>query len=387
MKTWQTVVTTAFALNTAAFALACLPDSPEPDTRPDLFRVAVAALPGGSLLSVYGDERTRRAYLAGGYVGVDPARLGGQPAGRLLVYSGPGTFRTVCTADAVLWWTAPVNGIPWAAGEHGRVVRYTEGVGCETVATGLTFPEGDPTWWGFTQVGNVTWFVGGSALPTGPKGVLVRYDGTTFTRVEVPAEARDVNLYKVSAREGGELVVVGERGVAFRVRNGVATAVDATSIVGSDNRLFTVNCYGTECWAVGGQNTGIVLASRTDGPTGFYWRPLPFPEARGWNGVWSADGSNTFFVGVGGQTMHYSLGRSFAARSHTPATLHGVGGWANPIGDSTVVFAVGGELDTADTTQRGVILVRGDDSEAFRVDGTAYVPTGELRRSLGGSGQ
>ncbi len=127
----------------------------------------------------------------------------------------------------MLWWTAPVDGAAWAAGERGRVVRYREGTGCEVVETGLTFGGAEPTYWGFTQVGNVTWFVGGSALPTGPKGVLVRYDGTTFTRVEVPPEARDVNLYKISSRTGGELVVVGERGVSLRVvRAGVATMAE-----------------------------------------------------------------------------------------------------------------------------------------------------------------
>jgi hypothetical protein len=384
MKPWQTVVTSAFAVTTAAFALACGPDAP-PDTNPDLFRLAVSGLAGGSLLSVYGDHRTARAYLAGGFVGVDPARLDGQSPGRLVVYRNPGTFTTVCTADAVLWWTAPVDGVPWAAGERGRVLRYREGVGCEAVATGLTFPEGDPTYWGFTQVGNLTWFVGGSARPDGPKGVLVRYDGATFTRVEVPPEARDVNLYKVAARANGQLVVVGERGVVFRVVDGVATAPDATTLTGSDRRLFTVSCNGDACWAVGGQNTGVVLYNDT-GP-GTAWQPRAFNEAAGWNGVWFADASNTFIVGVNGQTMHTDGVRSFMARALTPATLHGVGGWVRPDGTSTVALAVGGELDTADATQRAVILVRGDDSAGFTVDGRAFVPSGELRRSLGGTGQ
>lgn len=389
MKTWQKIVTTSFALTTAAFSLACGPDDP-PDNSPDLFRVAVSGLSGGSLLSVYGDARTGRAYLAGGYVGVDPSRLEGRPAGRLLVYRPPGNFLTVCTADAVLWWTAPVDGVAWAAGERGRVVRYREGEGCEVVPTGLNLPEGEPTFWGFTQVGNETWFVGGSALPTGPKGVLVRYDGSTFSRVEVPPEARDVNLYKISSRSNGELVVVGERGVSFRLRSGVATMVE-TGLTGADSRLFTVSCHGDDCWAVGGQNTGVVLRGQTvtlsDSTRDFRWQPRPGTEARGWNGVWFADADNAFLVGVGGQTMHTNGFQSFMARSLTPATLHGVGGWARPDGTSTVALAVGGELDTADTTQRAVILLRGDDSATFTVDGTPFVPTGELRRSLGGAGQ
>ena len=387
MKTWQTVVTAAFALTTAAFALACGPDAPDPDARPDLFRLAVDGLSGGALLSVYGDARTGRAYLAGGYVGVDPARLAGQSPGRLLVYRAPGSFLTACTVDAVLWWTAPVDGEPWAAGERGRVVRYREGGGCEAVATGLTFPEGEPTYWGFAQVGRVTWFVGGSALPTGPRGVLVRYDGATFTRVEVPPEARDVNLYKIAARANGQLVVVGERGVALRVVDGAAT-LDPTGLAGADSRLFTVSCQGPSCWAVGGQNTGVVLQGLPTGDDqgGLAWQPRALADARGWNGVWFADPANTFFVGVDGQTMHSDGARSFRARALTPATLHGVGGWVRADGGH-VALAVGGELDATDASQRAVILVRGDDSERFTVDGRAFAATGELRRSLGGAGQ
>lgn len=138
MKPWQTLVTASFAVTTAAFALARGPDGPDPDTRPDLFRLAVDGLPGGALLSVYGDATAGRAYLAGGYVGVDPARLDGRPPGRLLVYRAPGTFRTLCTADAVLWWTAAVDGAPWAAGERGRVVRYREGPGRELDTADVT---------------------------------------------------------------------------------------------------------------------------------------------------------------------------------------------------------------------------------------------------------
>ena len=57
MRPWQTVVTSAFAVTTAAFALACGPDDPS-DNAPDLFRLAVNGLPGGALLSVYGNDRT-----------------------------------------------------------------------------------------------------------------------------------------------------------------------------------------------------------------------------------------------------------------------------------------------------------------------------------------
>lgn len=82
----------------AAFALACPGPTPEPTGGPDLFRVAVNGVSGGSLLSVWGDGVNGRAFLAGGFVGVDVAQLGATPAGRLVEYTR-GRFTTRCTAD------------------------------------------------------------------------------------------------------------------------------------------------------------------------------------------------------------------------------------------------------------------------------------------------
>ncbi len=384
----RSLVAAALFAGAASASLDACGPVPSPDTAPDIFRVAVNGLPGGALLSVYGDAAAGRAYLAGGYVGVDASRLGAEPAGRMLVYTGRGAFHTACTTGSVLWWTAPVDGAPMAAGEGGRIVRLREGGACDVVPTGLSFAEGDPTYWGFVQWRGATWFVGGSARPDGPKGVLVRWDGRTFSRLDVPAAARALNLYKIDVHAGSELVVVGEGGMSFTVTD-AATTVLPTNLGTTDSRLFTVSCGASDCWAVGGVNNGIVLRGYAPGgDAGLVWNPALVPSAGGWNGVWVADPNNVFIVGGAGQTMHTNGSVSFLPRSLTPATLHGVGGWApGGSGASAVVLAVGGELGTADPSQRAVILVRNDDSAAFTVDGRSFMPAGQLRRTLGGFGQ
>ena len=175
-----------------AMSLAC-PGPPPEETSTDLFRVAVNGAPGGSLLAVWGDPNGRRALLVGGFVGVAPERLGANPAGRLVEYRN-GAFITRCTTDQVLWWIdgRTDEGVTtvYAVGEGGRVLRYDGGT-CVNVDTGLTFAEGPVTWWGVLVRGaRDVWAVGGSAQPTGPRGVVAHYDGTAWRRVaDVPGRA------------------------------------------------------------------------------------------------------------------------------------------------------------------------------------------------------
>lgn len=375
----------------AAFALACPDPAPVPGG-PDLFRVAVNGVSGGSLLSAWGDDVNGRAFLAGGFVGVDVAQLGATPAGRLVEYTR-GRFTTRCTTDAALWWVAGANGTVWAVGDRGRVLRYRDGA-CETIDTGLTWAEGAPTFWGVQPdaMGGL-WLVGGSASPDGPHGVLVRYDGAQWSKVDVPESVRGENLYKIAfAPSGefdtgihGELVIVGSGGVILR-GNADGWVRDPVPEMRGDNRLFTVSCAYPYCTAVGGSGSGVVY-QRAFGTSEPQWRVhLAESDAPGLNGCWQQDGNNLFMVGVNGYTAHSNGYTVYRPAARTMATLHGVGGIRLPSGDP-VVIAVGGELDVRAPTQRGVILVRGDDSASFTFDGQTYMAVGELRRSLGGTGQ
>lgn len=261
---FRVLVATALLTLSAAALPAC--PGPEPEGA-DLFRLAVNGAPGGSLLSVWGPRAYAGSlWLAGGFVGVDPARLTGtgMSAGRLVEYTS-GRFTTRCRANAVLWWAHGVerNGATpevWAVGEGGTVLRYRDGA-CETLPLGITFAEGPPTFWGvWAESPTDVYLVGGSALPTGPKGVLVHYDGASFTRITaLPEAARGENLYKIT-RAASRYLVVGSGGTLLRVgdRGAEVTALSAP-INSSDNRMFTVSCFGASCFAVGGVASGFVL--------------------------------------------------------------------------------------------------------------------------------
>ncbi len=374
----------------SALSLAACP-GPEPEGN-DLFRLAVNGAPGGSLLSAWGPRsHPGSVWLTGGFVGVDPARLAGtgMSAGRLVEYTA-GRFTTRCRADAVLWWAHGVERDfavreVWAVGENGTVLRRRDGR-CEALPLGLTFAEGAPTFWGvWADSPTSVWLVGGSAQPTGPKGVLVHYDGVSFTRVPVPEPARDENLYKITRAANGFLVV-GSGGTMLRMSDDGATVTPVpVPITSADNRMFTASCYGGTCFAVGGVASGFVLRG---GPGGGFARFEALSGLGGLNGVHVLDEFNVFVVGANGLTAHVAAGArpgvdapSYVSPSLTPATLHGVGG------NNQITLAVGGELDERTPMQRGVVLVRGDASERFTFDGQSFAATGTLRSSLGGSGQ
>ncbi len=351
---------------------------PAPDGE-DLLRVVAEGVPGGALLSVWGNAGDGALYLAGGYVGVDPARVPGR-AGRLVRYRG-GAFTTLCRTDAALWWVHGVAGELWAVGDAGAVLRYRDGA-CERMSTGLTFSEGAPTFWGvYARAPDDVWIVGGSPRPTGPTGVLVHYDGAGFQRVTaLPPEALGVNLYKVEATDAG-LVVVGAGGVVLESQ-GSGWAARTSGARTFDNRLFTVSCNPLErglCLAVGGAGSGVLLAR--DPQEG--WRDLAglVEDVPGLNGVYFTPREGAYVVGGDGFTMHTDGFRRYVAPSRTAAALHGVGGLGS------LVMAVGGELSTADETQRAVVLLRGEGRASYTFDGVAYAARGTLRSSLGGAGQ
>jgi len=358
----------------------------------DLFRVAASGTPG-SLLSVWGEPGSaQHAYIAGCYVGVDATTIADGTVGRLVEYTR-GTFRTLCRTDQVLWWVtgaADGSGTIFIVGEGGRVMRYSGGH-CETLPLGVTYPEGLPTFFGaYAPSSTELWLVGGSAQPTGPRGVLVHWDGTSFRQeMSLPTDAQHANLFKVDMRTtDGHLQLVGTQGVILDRDPTTGTWSDVQAgIRTQDNWFFTVSCNGAACWAVGGSGQGLI-ASTTNGNVIGPWQErdvigtTDLSDLPGLNGVFVQNQSNVFIVGTGGTTMHTNGSVVYRPpTAPTTATLHGVGG------NNTVVISVGGELSVTNATQRGVILIRGDDSPQFTFDGQPFMATGDLRTSLGGTGQ
>lgn len=367
------------------FALGSISCGGVTPSGPDLFRVA-AEPAGGALLSVWMDAQAPSplGYLAGGYTGVERARVPDMLAGRLVEYT-TGSFRTVCRTDTVLWWVTGVRSSSggaltvYAAGEGGRVLRYRDGR-CETLSIGGEGPRAQATLWGALAVGeNDVWFVGGSAIPGGPTGVLLHYDGSTFTQEStLPAAAMRQNLYKINPDGEGGLYVVGAAGVVlYRARGATSWAQLTIDARPTDNRLFTVSCAstGSSCFAVGGAGGGMVLTGARDA-----WRSVDLLSGEdvgdfpGLNGVWVDGAGNAYVVGNSGFTAYIDANSAYRPPvALTSNTVHGVAG------DARVVIAAGGELGTYSEAQRAVVLVRGDSSSSFRFDGVPFTPRGRAR--------
>lgn len=345
-----------------------------------IFALAVSGAPGGALLSAWVEPGTaHRAWIVGGYVGVDAATITDGRVGRLVRYQDA-TLTTTCVSDRALWWVQAVGSgadeVVFAAGEGGRVIRRRGGR-CETLATGDLWPEGAPTFWGLLarSADDVT-LVGGST-GDGPRGVIAHWDGARFERQDalLPAEARARNLYKIADGALGTFIVGEGATLLRRGDDGRWNRVDA-AIRATDNRLFTVSCdrIAPRCFAVGGAGDGIVVRGDATG-----WRTLSdFGALPGLAGVWMQDANSTFIVGAYGFTMHTNNVTSYSPSSpETPAGLHAVAG------NASLVLAVGGELATANPTQRAVVLARGEASTHFVFDGQRYEATDNVRPTLG----
>lgn len=348
------------------------------------FRVAVAGAPVGSFLGVWGDAAARRAFVAGGYVGLDPARAPRGAAGRLVEYVVPGRFVTRCTTDATLWWVAGTTGARaevWAVGDRGRVLRWREGR-CETVSLELPFEGGAPTLWGVVaRAPDEIWVVGGSPRPDGPRGVLLRGDGRAWRQEPLPERARGENLYKIAV-DGAALVVVGSGGLILRREDSEGVWRELSSPTTPSARIFTTDCADGACFAVGSDGAGFVLSGTARG-----WEPLrplgdaSAPDFPALNGVWARGRDDLYAAGVDGFVAHLAPdGVHTPHAALTSATLHGVGGFGE------VVIAAGGELANAAPTQRGVILLRDEDATDLTLDGVRYMGA-SLQGSRGGAGQ
>ncbi len=90
------------------------------------------------------------------------------------------------------------------------------------------------------------------------------------------------------------------------------------------------------------------------------------------------DANSTFIVGAWGFTMHTNNITSY--KPTTPETQAGLHAVAS---NASLVLAVGGELSTANATQRAVLLARGETATRFVFDGRAYEATGDVRPTLG----
>lgn len=163
------------------------------------------------------------------------------------------------------WASRTADGALLAVGNGRRALwRAADGTW-----TAEALPAGDELWGCLAWSRDEAWAVGGDIHADGSVDpVVLRRRGGAWSQVALPALVRTgARLFKIDGRSPGDVVAVGDRGLALGW-DGAAWREEAT---GSGENLTTVRALEDGRYvAVGGQSTGVVLLRGTDRS----WRKL-----------------------------------------------------------------------------------------------------------------
>lgn len=318
-------------------ALAGCPEEPEPD-----FEYVLEDLPGG-LLSVHGTSASD-VWVAGG------ADMRGAGLPTLMHYDGDSwTRRDLSSLDLTgidLWWVhAFAADDVMAGGEGGTVLRYdgstfTRMTTPSTSATQLVFGI-----WGASA--SDVWAVGG--VTGGGTGFVWHFDGSAWSEVMLPAGHPGAAVFKVWGLSANDVWFCGLMGTLMHWDGSALSMVTSPTA----RALFTVHAIEGEVAVVGGEGTAMVLRG-TDG----VFSDVTPRDAEGimpvrMNGVWLTAPGEGYAVGVYGDILRQREG-VWAEEAALFDHLHAV--WVDPSGG---VWAVGGNV-VAEPLVEGVVVHRGN---------------------------
>lgn len=316
-------------LSTAA--VGC-PDPEEPGAYPE---------PGGPWTVALELDRSEGAFLSvWGPSADDVWAVGGQVAsigddGQGAIYrrtDGTWAPAEVPTGTPLLNWVHGHDGEIWAVGNAGSALRF-DGSAWQTVDTGA-----DVALWGvFVFSPSEVWAVGGDAFVTDTPGVILRYDGTSWSESPLPTLDRDSGaVFKIFGLSTDDIHAVGARGVLLHYDGSAWTQMPS----GTSNDMISI--WGTEpddIIAVGGRAVGTI--GRWDGSG---WTTEDIGMLPGLNGVWVDPEGRATVVGNNGASAILREG-SEAEREDTTISfevLHAVFG----LEDGTRI-SVGGTLNSS----------------------------------------
>lgn len=309
-----------------AVLLAGCPDEPQP---PEASWTLVTSKRSEALLSVTGRSRND-VYAVGADRGLGPA---------VLHFDGSQWAQLPTGLRGDLWWVhAFQDGPVMMAGANSTILRYEDGRFTRMATPGLARHTVYGLW---GSRPDDVYAVGASAASRG--GFVWHYDGTAWRELPLPDDAlprtADGDLpgfFKVWGTPGGDVYVVGARGVLLRSRAGGAFEVLAT---GTSTSLFTVAGAGDTVVAVGGSGTGALLEL---GASGGVENKAPQGSALIQGVALAADGSG-YATGQAGDVYHRDTAGRWTRMAHGLAlsveSLHAV--WVDPEGG---MWAVGGNV-------------------------------------------
>lgn len=269
----------------------------------------------------------------------------------ILHYTGEG-FDTLATGDeGDLWWVAiePTSGDVWMVGDGGRVFRKDHDDG---TLEALPTPDDTRLYGVIAFAPDDVWVVGGDEQAG--RGVVWRYDGTSWTRPEgltgdVTAE---LVFFKVWGASADDVWIVGIGGAALHYEGGTFTRVELPI----SRPLFTVHGGGDVVLGVGGYISGLVV----EASSGALVDKTP-PNAPELIGVYVSDDGHAVAAGYEGAVWRRSAAGEWTSDDDVPDTFfsyHAV--YEDPEGG---VWAAGGFLD-AEPLQQGMLAHFGEAIDA-----------------------
>ncbi len=300
---------------------------------------SLAKSPAAALLSVHGTAADD-VWIVGADDGKGPV---------VLHFDGSTWERKQTGLRGELWWVhATEQGPVFFAGQNGVLLRYQGGNFERLQTPGL----GKDTVYGvWVAAADDVYAVGASA---GRNGFVWHFDGEHFEPLTLPSTVpQDENhdqpgLFKVWGSSPESVWISGASGLLLH-----GNARQGFDLVrkGGAEILFTVHARGDHVVAVGGTSSGLLLEGHGTALTDRTPHATPLLQ-----GVWIDDWDNVWAVGVGG-TILRSEANGFEAQDSgidfsADQSLHSV--WVDPSGG---VWAVGGKVLTADLNQG--LLVHG----------------------------
>lgn len=228
----------------------------------------------------------------------------------------------------------------WVAGLSGTILHWN---GSDWTDHSI---DTEAAFWGlYAQPSGEVVAVGGASRWGGESAMIWRYDGSTWSSIALPKPVdASENLFKVTF-DGDQYWMVGAGGVALR-GDGDSMEALATGYAG-DLVTATVSDVA-DVVVVGGRGTGVIAQPSADGLS------VTTQANAGLNGVCAYPNGLSVVVGERGYSALYDAetGELTEVLGITLDILHATWGMSGG-----KMYAVGGNLNTAEPYFHGVILV------------------------------
>lgn len=266
------------ALVAISFTVAC----PGP-SEPEGWVPAFDATESGWLLSVWGPTPDNLVAVGG-----TPDRTGIPGRGAIMGFDGAewAPVNTGLAVPLLNWAFGFGEDEMFVVGNAGTILHFSGGAWTSEVV-----PTEENLWGVWGAAPDDVWVVGGSGR-TESVATLLHYDGSEWTLVELEIERSSRAFFKVWGSGANDVVVVGQNGVLLRYDGVTWTEFG----LGTNQDLIAVWGTGPDRIAVvGGRNNGVVATWN-----GAEWRMESLSPLLGLNGVWMRDDNVIHAVGIEG---------------------------------------------------------------------------------------